>query len=459
MTSFSPAFEPEVATRKSELAALELGAERAVLRLALLGDVHRREDLEDVDHRVAGGPVERLGGVEDAVDPVPDRELLGGRLEVDVGGAAEHRVVDQFLGRHVRPRFLCLADPRSGPPWPSPGVLPTNWIGGPARSVGPTSLLNSGRIPSFMQHAVGHLADVVGGQHLLVIGDGLVPDVDVGQQGDEISQEQERHAHGVDGIASTRTRPSTPGEEHDAVPGGELEVVQLLGVVFDPVGGPDPEQVDQEDGDELEEVQVHPRSRGDARRLGQQQREDLGGFGGGGEAERSRQRNIKSTRNGRIIDDLSPERCVAFRRTGIRCESCRGRRPTTRRHAASRDPRDVRSTADPPCRGRLTRLIAAALGDGANRAAAQAARRGTRRAATTAVPCGPVAGPAVDVEDVDGIQGNAIVMPFGSQLKASGPGSRVPRDSAAVAEPRRRSARHAAAGCVRGCPVRGAGCP
>ena len=104
-----------------ELAALELGAERAVLRLALLGDVHRREHLEDVDHGVAGGPVERLGGVEDAVDPVADRELLGGRLEVDVGRAAEHGVVDQLLGRHVRPRLLGLAAPASGLPWPIPG--------------------------------------------------------------------------------------------------------------------------------------------------------------------------------------------------------------------------------------------------------------------------------------------------------------------------------------------------
>ena len=94
-----------------ELAGLELGAERAVLGLALLGDVHRREHLEDVDHRIAGGPVERLGGVQDAVDPVPHRELFGGRLEVDVGRAAEHRVVDQLLGGHERPRFLGLMHP------------------------------------------------------------------------------------------------------------------------------------------------------------------------------------------------------------------------------------------------------------------------------------------------------------------------------------------------------------
>ena len=39
----------------------------------------------------------------------------------------------------------------------------------------------------------------------------------------------------------------------------ELEVVQLLGVVLDPVGGPGPEQVDQHHRDELEEVEVHAR--------------------------------------------------------------------------------------------------------------------------------------------------------------------------------------------------------
>ena len=137
-----------------QVAALELGAERAVLRLPLLGDVHRREDLEDVDHGVAGGPVERLGGVEDAVDPVADRELLGGRLEVDVGRPAEHGVVDQLLGGHERPRFLGLADPRSGPPWPIPALLPTNVIGGPARSTVPTSLLNSGLIPSLSSRSL-----------------------------------------------------------------------------------------------------------------------------------------------------------------------------------------------------------------------------------------------------------------------------------------------------------------
>src|SRR4029079_3527258 len=78
-----------------DLAAFELGAEGAVLRLALLGDVMRVEDLEDVDHRVAGGPVERLGGVEDAVDPVADRELLLRRLQVDVGRAPGPRGVEQ----------------------------------------------------------------------------------------------------------------------------------------------------------------------------------------------------------------------------------------------------------------------------------------------------------------------------------------------------------------------------
>ena len=72
-----------------------------------------------------------------------------------------------------------------------PWLLPTNLIGGPARSTVPTSLLNSGLIPSFIKQAVGHLAEVIGRQHLLVVGDGLVPDVDVGEQGDEVRQEQQ----------------------------------------------------------------------------------------------------------------------------------------------------------------------------------------------------------------------------------------------------------------------------
>ncbi len=111
MTSFSPDFEPEVATRNSSSRPSSLAPKEPSCGFRFSEMSIAAEHLEDVDDRVAGGPVEWLGGVQDAVDPVADRELLGGRLEVDVGRAAEDGVVDQLLGRHERPRLLGLSDP------------------------------------------------------------------------------------------------------------------------------------------------------------------------------------------------------------------------------------------------------------------------------------------------------------------------------------------------------------
>ena len=59
MTSFSPTTLPAVATRKSTKRVLDLGGEAAVLRLALLGDVHVAQHLEDVD---TASPICRLNG-------------------------------------------------------------------------------------------------------------------------------------------------------------------------------------------------------------------------------------------------------------------------------------------------------------------------------------------------------------------------------------------------------------
>ena len=64
-------------------------------------------------------------------------------------------------------------------------------------------------------------------------------------------------------------QPEHAGEEDRAVPDRELEVVQLLGVVFDPVRRPGPEQIDDHDRDELEQIQVHSRPARHVRHLGQ----------------------------------------------------------------------------------------------------------------------------------------------------------------------------------------------
>src|SRR5262249_38177915 len=85
---------------------LHLCREAAVLRLALLGDVHGGQHLEDVDDRIAHVPAERIGRLKDAIDSEPGRDLFLRRLEVDVGGAGPDSVVDKFARRLVSLRTL-----------------------------------------------------------------------------------------------------------------------------------------------------------------------------------------------------------------------------------------------------------------------------------------------------------------------------------------------------------------
>ncbi len=173
-----------------ERPALELRTERAVLGLSLLGDVHRRQDFEHVDNGVAGGPVERLGGVQNSVDAVAHRKLLGRRLEVNVGGAPQNRVIDQFLAGHVRARLLSLAYPRRV------------FLAGD-RALAHERDRRAGAIdrphvavedrphPQFVEHVVGNFAEVIRREHLLVVGHGLVAGVDVGEERHEIGQQQQ----------------------------------------------------------------------------------------------------------------------------------------------------------------------------------------------------------------------------------------------------------------------------
>ena len=268
-----------------DVAGFELGAEGAVLGLALLGDVHRREDLEDVQDRVAGGPVERLGGVEDAVDPVADRELFGGRFEVDVGRPPEHGVVNELLGGHVRLRLLgpldalgvglgralALADEHDRRPRAVGALVP---------------LVEDAVHPHLVHQAVGDLAEVVRREDLVVVGDRLVPDVDISEQRDEVRQEEQDHADRVDRDRPDQDQAEDAGPEDDRVPHLEPGIGQFLGVRVDPAGRPGPHQVDEDDGDELEQVQVEPRASGEAGRLPEEgEIAQAVGEGSGGRAE------------------------------------------------------------------------------------------------------------------------------------------------------------------------------
>ena len=82
----------------------------AVLRRARLGDVHLRHDLDAHRHRRPVGLVQAADLAQHAVDAVADAQevLLG--LEVDVGGAALHRVGEQRVDQaHHRLRVLVAA--------------------------------------------------------------------------------------------------------------------------------------------------------------------------------------------------------------------------------------------------------------------------------------------------------------------------------------------------------------
>ena len=238
----------------------------SVLRLPLLRDVHRRQDLEDVQNGVAGGPVEGLGGVEDAVDPVADRELFGARLEVDVGRPAEDRVVDQLLGRAVGLRLFRPLDPLGV------GLLrPLGLADEDDRRAGLAPLVvafvEDPAHPHPVHEVIGDLAEVVGREDLGLVGDRLVPDVDVVEQGDEVREQEQAQAHGVDRDRPDQGEAEDPGREGDRVPHLEAVVVQLAAVVVDPPGRPGPEQVDRQDRDELEEVEVEARPPLDVGRL------------------------------------------------------------------------------------------------------------------------------------------------------------------------------------------------
>ena len=158
-------------------------------------------------------------------------------------------------------------------------------IGGPARSTVADVPVEHRPHAQLQQEVVGHLAQVIRREHLLVVGHRLVADIRIDQDRHEVRQQEQGQAQRVNRDREDQDQPEHPREEDHAVPERELEVVQLLGVVLDPVGGPGPEQVDDDHGDELEEIQIETRAPQDVGRLGQNRGEELGGVGPGDGAE------------------------------------------------------------------------------------------------------------------------------------------------------------------------------
>ena len=83
----------------AEVDPLVAGPQRdgAVLRDALLGDVHLRQDLEAGDDHDEDALRRRGQLVEHAVDPEPELAAVLERLEVDVAGAVAQRLLEDLV--------------------------------------------------------------------------------------------------------------------------------------------------------------------------------------------------------------------------------------------------------------------------------------------------------------------------------------------------------------------------
>jgi len=77
----------------------ELVREAAVLRGAFLGNVHAREHLESADQAALGNRGKPAVLLQRSVDPEPNPNVLLGRVDMDIGGLADDRRVEQFLAQ------------------------------------------------------------------------------------------------------------------------------------------------------------------------------------------------------------------------------------------------------------------------------------------------------------------------------------------------------------------------
>ena len=152
--------------------------------------------------------------------------------------------------------------------------------------------------------------------------------------------------------------------------------------------------------------------------------EELGGVGAAA-TPRVTKRNVASTRDGRIIADLSPERCVAFRQTGDRAAADPGRPATLPARGRPRSTRDV-ATARRRDR-RASRAIGSCPARGTIRIRPLRMDRGGRHGRRATVGADRDAfgqGRPAARRERRWIQGNAIVMPFGQMKVGAGKSAR-----------------------------------
>jgi hypothetical protein len=148
-------------------ATVDLGRELAVLRGALLDDVHLRHDLEPADQGVVGRQRQRERLDEVAVDTEPDPEPVVERFDVDVRAAVAECLADD-LGDELHDRGLVVE---------------------------------------------ADLGDRLGGQTLVVLG---------GERGDDVVDVGGRAVHLLD---ERRHRLLVGGVPHEALTGGRLDLL------------------------------------------------------------------------------------------------------------------------------------------------------------------------------------------------------------------------------------------
>src|SRR5207247_11338772 len=80
---------------KINAAFFHLSGKAAFLRLALVRQIQSTKDLQDVDNRLAYGPLERVAGLNQPVDAETNIHLLALRFEVKIRGPKSDGLVHQ----------------------------------------------------------------------------------------------------------------------------------------------------------------------------------------------------------------------------------------------------------------------------------------------------------------------------------------------------------------------------
>ena len=92
-----------------DLSTFHFRTEAPVLGLSPLGDVHRRENFEDVDQRITGTAIERFGRIHHTVDAKPYGRFAFFGLQMDIGRSSQNRIVNQLASRDVTTGALDLS--------------------------------------------------------------------------------------------------------------------------------------------------------------------------------------------------------------------------------------------------------------------------------------------------------------------------------------------------------------